>query len=381
MYKPCNPTQNNDLNYELWNTIPSVQNLSTAEEHQQNKYNIIKNWLKQGIDTLPKSNPKDKNKRFELSAKSREILDERKQAARDRNPQLFLQLNKEFTKARKEDKKNRVLESISKELDIRDRWLGIKELKRKYTPTPYHNKDNHGLHIKHKQRAQHAAKYLSGTQWGNSSSNIEPTPSQNTTPIIDHNTQNYNIEPPTLEEITRVIRKIKRRKAPGPDNIPTELLKELRAENLEEIRKLFEDRWNHEDIDKEELKARVVLIYKKGDTNNFENYRPISLLNTLYKIFAAVLQRRISDKLDKHLQKTQFGFRKDKSTGDAIHLIRRIIEFGESTQNELYLVLLDWEKAFDKVDRKQLFISMERMGVNQKLINLTKSYTEKQNFV
>ena len=164
--------------------------------------------------------------------------------------------------------------------------------KKKYTPTPYHNKDKHGPHSKHKQRAQHAAKYLSGTQWGNSSSNVEPTPSQNSTPIIDHNTQNYNIEPPTLEEITRVIRNIKRRKAPGPDNIPTELLKELRAENLEEIRKLFEDWWNHEDIDNEELKASVVLIYKKGDTNNFENYRPISLLNTLYKIFAAVLQKK-----------------------------------------------------------------------------------------
>ena len=104
MYKPCNPTQNNDLNYELWNTIPSVQNLTTAEEHQQNKYNTIKNWLKQGIDTLPKSKPKDKNKRSELSEKSHEILDKRKQAARDRNPQLFLQLNKELIKIRKEDK-------------------------------------------------------------------------------------------------------------------------------------------------------------------------------------------------------------------------------------------------------------------------------------
>ena len=123
----------------------------------------------------------------------------------------------------------------------------------------------------------------------------------------------------------------------------------------------------------EELKARVVLIYKEGDTNKFENYRPISLLNTLYKIFAAILQKRIASKLDKHLQKTQFGFRQDKSTGDAIHLIRRIIEFGESTKNNLYLVLLDWEKAFDKVDRNQLFNSMERMGVDQKLINITKS--------
>ena len=58
---------------------------------------------------------------------------------------------------------------------------------------------------------------------------------------------------------------------------------------------------------------------------------------------------------------------------DAIHLIRRVLEFGEGTQNKLYLVLLDWEKAFDKADRAQLFNSMKRMGVDQKLIDITKS--------
>ena len=86
-----------------------------------------------------------------------------------------------------------------------------------------------------------------------------------------------------------------------------------------------------------------------------------------------MLQTRIANNLDKHLQKTQFGFRADKSTMDAIHLIRRVFEFGESTQNCLYLVPLDWEKTFDKVDRNQFFNSMKRMGVNKKLIDITKS--------
>ena len=65
----------------------------------------------------------------------------------------------------------------------------------------------------------------------------------------------------------------------------------MTEENISEIQELFKQWWEQEDIDKEELKARVVLIYKKGDTNKFENYRPISLLNTLYKIFAATLQK------------------------------------------------------------------------------------------
>ena len=62
----------------------------------------------------------------------------------------------------------------------------------------------------------------------------------------------------------------------------------MTEENISEIQELFKQWWEQEDIDKEELKARVVLMYKKGDTNKFENHRPISLLNTIYKIVAAI---------------------------------------------------------------------------------------------
>ena len=47
------------------------------------------------------------------------------------------------------------------------------------------------------------------------------------------------------------------------------------------------------------------LNLQKGDTNTFENYIPISFLNTLYKIFAAIIQRRLAEKIDPYLQKTQ----------------------------------------------------------------------------
>ena len=79
-----------------------------------------------------------------------------------------------------------------------------------------------------------------------------------------------------------------------------------------------------------------------------ENYRPITLLNTVYKIHAVILQKRLEEGLEKHIQKTQYGFRKDKSTGDAIHGIRRIIDHAEQTDEKTIRLLLDWEKAFEK---------------------------------
>ena len=85
----------------------------------------------------------------------------------------------------------------------------------------------------------------------------------------------------------------------------------------------------------------------------------------MYKIFAARVQKQLAEKLDKHLQKTQYGFRANRSTADALYLIRRIMEYGEKTTNPLMLVLLDWEKAFDKVDRTGMMEALTKMGVNK----------------
>ena len=72
-----------------------------------------------------------------------------------------------------------------------------------------------------------------------------------------------------------------------------------------------------------------MLLYKKGDTSNMDNYRPISLLNTIYKIFAAIVHKRLADKLDKLLQRTQFGFGKGLGTADPIQCVRRAAEHSE----------------------------------------------------
>jgi len=74
-----------------------------------------------------------------------------------------------------------------------------------------------------------------------------------------------------------------------------------------------------------------------------------------------------------HLQKTQFGFRKKRGTADAIQCVRRIIDKGESTNTKTLLVLLDWAKAFDKVTHAGLFVALECMNVETKIVNLVKA--------
>ena len=90
----------------------------------------------------------------------------------------------------------------------------------------------------------------------------------------------------------------------------TELFKWMDHENREHLSGILNICWNQEYLPDEALAANVASIFKKGGTKKLENYRPISLMNTTYKILAAALQRRMEEGVESHLQRTQYGFRK-----------------------------------------------------------------------
>ena len=101
----------------------------------------------------------------------------------------------------------------------------------------------------------------------------------------------------------------------------------------------------------------------------------------MYKIFAIVVHKRVAAGIDPWLHRTQYGFRKAKSTQHAIHIIRRILEEGESTTNKLILVLLDWEKAFDKLTREGLFSALRRANLPDKIVQVIAAIYEHPEFM
>ena len=66
----------------------------------------------------------------------------------------------------------------------------------------------------------------------------------------------------------------------------------MNDQNLNIILEINNEWWDKEQIPEEAMNARVVLIYKKGDSNAYENYRLASLLSTQYKILAAAIQKK-----------------------------------------------------------------------------------------
>ena len=84
--------------------------------------------------------------------------------------------------------------------------------------------------------------------------------------------------------------------------------------------------------------------------------------------------------VSQHITKTQYGFRPNMSTSHAIYIIRRIQDYAESTGSKLSLSLLDWEKAFDKIQHDKLVIALQRLGFTSQYVEVIRDCYQKPTF-
>ena len=219
-----------------------------------------------------------------------------------------------------------------------------------------------GQRVKYGQCAEATAEYLAEKQW----SNQNETESKVNPPKVMQTRLRINKDYITLAELNRVIKKLKKHKAPGPDTKITELFKWLDTENRESLLFILNFCWSEELFPDDVMLANVASIFKKGDTKKLENYRPISFLNTFFKITATAIQMRLSSKVDKHIQRTQYGFRASRSTAQALYLARRTQYLSELSGMDLCSALLDWEKAFGKIDQSRMAEALQRLRIPPK---------------
>ena len=105
--------------------------------------------------------------------------------------------------------------------------------------------------------------------------------------------QEFNMKPPTLEEVRRVVRKAKSKSAPGPNGIPYVLYKRC-PKTLRWLHIQLRAAWNNDHVNGEWMKAEGVYIPKERDSKELGQFRPISLLNVEGKIFFSIIASRIT---------------------------------------------------------------------------------------
>jgi hypothetical protein len=125
-------------------------------------------------------------------------------------------------------------------------------------------------------------------------------------------------------------------------------------------------------------------IFKGGDKSQAKNYRGITLINILSKVYSQILLNRLTKWTNKHntLIDTQFGFQKGKSTVDCIFILNSIISKTLSAGKKLYCVFLDYEKAFDRVNRALLWHKLVDQNVSTKFVKAVSAmYASVKSFV
>lgn len=171
--------------------------------------------------------------------------------------------------------------------------------------------------------------------------------------------------------------------ATGLDGCPYELWKKLNDTYTAMIRSgqdgfdiiqtltdIFQDIQAHGvDPETDFTNGWICPIYKKKDPTIVENYRPITLLNTDYKLMTRALSLQLLDSIRTIIHRDQAGFIPGRSIFDHIRLSRLMTTFAEVTGKNGTIVALDQEKAYDKITHNYLWKTMKAFNIPETFVN------------
>ena len=111
-------------------------------------------------------------------------------------------------------------------------------------------------------------------------------------------------------------------------------------------------------------KGTIIPIYKKGDPSNPTNYRGINNVNTMAKLFSLLLRVRINKWCETNsvFNDSQYGFRDNCSAADAVFILHTSIQNILATSKTLWCIFIDYERAFDTVNRDALWAKLISTG-------------------
>lgn len=184
------------------------------------------------------------------------------------------------------------------------------------------------------------------------------------------------IEELTIGELGKAAERLKPGKAPGPDGVTPEAVKILVRENGEAVRDLLNRLLKECSFPVSWKEARLILIPKPGrDVADENGYRPICLLDTMAKLYEAIIVGRLEANIKRSapLSDRQFGFRKGKSAIGAVQEVIKIIkQAGENKWRAL--ILLDVKNAFNTANWKCIVNNLKRGGVSSSLVRVICDY-------
>ena len=182
-----------------------------------------------------------------------------------------------------------------------------------------------------------------------------------------------------IDELNNALQRLKNNKSPGSDHIINEFLKYNTSLFKKALLSIFNSIFKTGHFPLAWTVGLITPIHKKGDFNLAENYRGITLLSCVGKLFTSILNIRLNKWAETNLKfdDLQHGFREKKGTTDAMFLLQTAVDIFLSKQNALYVSFIDLRKAFDKTHHAALWYKLYSNDISSKMLAIIKDMYSK----
>jgi len=165
-----------------------------------------------------------------------------------------------------------------------------------------------------------------------------------------------------MEEIKNVVFSMEMNTAPGPDHMPIEFFQSCWDFLLSDIWFLFQEFHAHR-LDIERLNyGTIILISKLKEANVIQQYRPICLLNIIYKIITKAMMLRREGCMNKIINTAHNAFIKGRNIMEGVMCLSEILHDTRQKKIEGLILKLDFEKAYDKISWNFLMDCLRQRG-------------------
>ena len=175
-----------------------------------------------------------------------------------------------------------------------------------------------------------------------------------------------NPNPFTMIELQIALKNTKARSSPGPDKISPNLLKHLGPKALQKLLDLFNLSLKTATTPQSWKNATIVPILKPNKPPScLDSYRPISLTSCIAKLFERILSERLYDHGEREglFSSAQAGFRRGRGVEDQVLRVSQAISDALERGEHSILALLDFSKAYDRIWRQRLILSLLNIGI------------------
>jgi endonuclease/exonuclease/phosphatase family metal-dependent hydrolase len=183
--------------------------------------------------------------------------------------------------------------------------------------------------------------------------------------------QTFLKAPITFDDLLEGVARCPSKSSPGEDGLPYEILQLIiNHPNCREITlAVFNDALAYGIFPPSWQVTCVSLLPKKGTLSDLRNYRPISLINTDAKVFTRILNTRVTSCVESLINPYQTGFVRGRFIADNGLLMKLVMEHARNTRSSAIGLLLDQEKAYDRVHPKYLEQVLLRFGFPSTLVD------------